>query len=184
MYNVLAKLRSGEALTDKDRRVHEQGLVSVLRQVHDDLDAAVADAYGWPADLSDDELLRRLVALNAERAAEERRGLVRWLRPEFQNPSGAGGAAQGELELKPDDAAAKAAKSKPAVNKPAWPASLAEQARSVRAALQARPDPAAATDLAAAFKGGRNREAQVAALLDTLVTLGQARRTPDGRFVA
>jgi len=54
----------------------------VLRQLHDDLDAAVFDAYGWPASLPDEEILERLVALNAERAAEEQRGLVRWLRPE------------------------------------------------------------------------------------------------------
>jgi hypothetical protein len=27
------------------------------------LDAAVAAAYGWPADISDDEALRRLLAL-------------------------------------------------------------------------------------------------------------------------
>ncbi len=46
MYNVLAKRRAGETLTEKDKRVHEQGLVSVLRQIHDDLDAAVAEAYG------------------------------------------------------------------------------------------------------------------------------------------
>ena len=51
MYNVLEKLRSGEALTDKEREIHEQGLVSVLKQIHDDLDAAVFDAYGWPATL-------------------------------------------------------------------------------------------------------------------------------------
>jgi hypothetical protein len=67
---------------------HEQGLVSVLKQIHDDLDAAVFDAYGWPRHLSDEAILERLVALNAERAAEEARGLVRWLRPEFQNPQG------------------------------------------------------------------------------------------------
>src|SRR3954447_4122114 len=101
MYNVLEKLRRGDGLSAKDKRVHEQGLVSILRQIHDDLDAAVAAAYGWPPDLPDDERLRRLVALNAERAAEERGGQVRWLRPEFQNPSGTGTAAtQGELELK------------------------------------------------------------------------------------
>ncbi|MBS0437825.1 MAG: class I SAM-dependent DNA methyltransferase, partial [Proteobacteria bacterium] len=47
MYNVLEKLRSGEALTPKERTIHEHGLVSVLRQLHDDLDAAVLDAYGW-----------------------------------------------------------------------------------------------------------------------------------------
>ena len=32
-------------------------------------DEAVAAAYGWPADLSDDEVLRRLFELNQERAA-------------------------------------------------------------------------------------------------------------------
>src|SRR5438067_2015985 len=69
--------------------IHEQGLVSVLRQIHDDLDAAVAGAYGWPADLADEEILARLVALNHERAEEERRGTICWLRPDFQNPSGA-----------------------------------------------------------------------------------------------
>ena len=54
--------------------IHEQGLVSVLKQIHDDLDAAVAEAYGWAGDLSDEEILRRLVGLNAERAEEEKRG--------------------------------------------------------------------------------------------------------------
>src|SRR5690606_21265716 len=88
MYNVLEKLRSGEPLSAKEKTIHEQGLVSVLKQIHDDLDAAVFDAYGWPHGLTDEQILERLVALNAERAAEEARGLVRWLRPEFQNPAG------------------------------------------------------------------------------------------------
>jgi hypothetical protein len=43
-----------------------------LAQAHAALDAAVAAAYGWP-DITpatpDDELLRRLLALNRERAA-------------------------------------------------------------------------------------------------------------------
>jgi hypothetical protein len=47
MYNVLDKLRSGEPLTVKERTIHEHGLVSVLRQLHDEIDAAVLDAYGW-----------------------------------------------------------------------------------------------------------------------------------------
>ncbi len=47
MYNVLEQLRSGEPLTPKERLIHEQGLVSVLRQLHDELDAAVLAAYGW-----------------------------------------------------------------------------------------------------------------------------------------
>ncbi|HWH16751.1 MAG TPA: hypothetical protein VNT77_00205, partial [Allosphingosinicella sp.] len=51
-----------------------------------DLDAAVAAAYGWPADLPAAEIVARLVALNAERAAEEAAGHVRWLRPDYQKP--------------------------------------------------------------------------------------------------
>jgi hypothetical protein len=94
MYNVLEKLRTGEELTAKEKKIHDDGLVSVLKKIHDDLDAAVFDAYGWPATLSDDEILERLVALNHERAAEEKRGLVRWLRPEFQNKDGAGAVHQ------------------------------------------------------------------------------------------
>jgi hypothetical protein len=42
-----------------------------LDLAHRKLDAAVADAYGWPADLSDEQILERLLALNQERAAEE-----------------------------------------------------------------------------------------------------------------
>ncbi len=49
MYNVLDKLRAGEPLSVAEKVVHEQGLVSVLRQLHDELDAAMFDAYGWPA---------------------------------------------------------------------------------------------------------------------------------------
>ena len=39
-----------------------------LDNAHAKLDAAVADAYGWPADLTDTEILERLLALNLERA--------------------------------------------------------------------------------------------------------------------
>ena len=35
-----------------------------LADAHDALDAAVAAAYGWPVDISDDEVLRELLALN------------------------------------------------------------------------------------------------------------------------
>ena len=35
---------------------------------HAALDAAVAAAYGWPADLADDEVLARLLTLNRERS--------------------------------------------------------------------------------------------------------------------
>ncbi len=44
-----------------------------LANAHRDLDEAVAAAYGWPADASDDDVLRRLLALNRERALENAR---------------------------------------------------------------------------------------------------------------
>jgi len=43
-----------------------------LDNLHRALDAAVAAAYGWPADLADDDALARLLALSHERAAQER----------------------------------------------------------------------------------------------------------------
>jgi hypothetical protein len=47
-----------------------------LDNLHRDLDAAVLAAYGWPADLSDEDLLERLLALNLERAEDEKRGVL------------------------------------------------------------------------------------------------------------
>ena len=42
-----------------------------LDNVHRELDDAVAAAYGWPTDLSDDEILKRLLDLNLARAASQ-----------------------------------------------------------------------------------------------------------------
>lgn len=89
LYNVLERLRAGAAPGDldaKERRIFDDGLVLILKELHERLDAAVADAYGWPVDLPEEEVLARLVALNRERAKEEKRGLVRWLRPDYQIP--------------------------------------------------------------------------------------------------
>lgn len=40
-----------------------------LARLHEDLDRAVHAAYGWPHPLPDEEVLKRLLALNLERAA-------------------------------------------------------------------------------------------------------------------
>src|SRR5690606_16502491 len=66
--------------------VKQRGLVLILRELHDTIDELTADAYGWPQDLSEGEIIERLVALNQERAREEAEGHVRWLRPEYQAP--------------------------------------------------------------------------------------------------
>jgi len=40
-----------------------------LLNAHADIDAAVADAYGWPNDISDEEVLGKLLRLNLLRAS-------------------------------------------------------------------------------------------------------------------
>jgi hypothetical protein len=45
-----------------------------LDLAHKRLDEAALDAYAWPHDLTDDQILERLLALNLQRAAEERGG--------------------------------------------------------------------------------------------------------------
>ncbi len=147
MYNVLEKLRSGETLTDKEKTIHEQGLVSVLKQIHDELDAVVFDAYGWPVTLTDEEILERLVALNAERAAEEARGLIRWLRPDFQNrPQQTQQAI--DIEESSDDEAATTkplAKAKEPAKKLPLPEKLPEQVLAIRQQLSTASKPLTAS---------------------------------------
>ena len=179
MYNVLTKLRAGETLTAKEKTIHEQGLVSVLRQLHDDLDAAVADAYGWPANLTDEEILERLVTLNAERAREEAQGLVRWLRPEYQKPQGEQPAVQARMELREEEVATPVTSLKA---KTPWPKTLPEQVQAVRTALVAAAGPVTAEAIARTFL--RARTDKIGELLATLAALGQARETEPGSYSA
>lgn len=169
MYNVLEKLRSGESLTENAKVIHEQGLVSVLKQIHDDLDAAVFDAYGWPHDLTVEQILERLVALNAERAEEERRGIIRWLRPEFQNPAGATTAQQTTMAGVEIEAPEAEAKPKAAVP---WPKELPLQIAAVRDLIATgnKAETWTADRAARAFKG--SKRPQILAVLDSLAALG------------
>jgi hypothetical protein len=177
MYNVLEKLRSGEPLTAKEKISHEQGLVAILKQLHDELDAAVFAAYGWPATLSDAEILEKVVALNRERAREEEQGLIRWLRPEYQQPHGAQVTIQDDLNLGETEAAPLTIKAKLL-----WPKTLPEQVQAVRAALARAAAPITAETLARTFQ--RARADKVGELLETLAALGQVREVEPGSFVA
>ncbi|HRJ47367.1 MAG TPA: hypothetical protein PKY38_08400, partial [Opitutaceae bacterium] len=174
IYNVLEKVRAGEALTAKDKAIHEAALVSTLRQLHDDLDAAVAAAYGWPWPLTDAEILERVVALNAQRAAEEARGHIRWLRPEYQQPLFAG-TKQASLGLDdgptPSKPKAKSLKPKAGAKAP-WPKTIADRAKAVESALTAAEHPLTAKDLAKQFS--RANENDVQEILETLAALGRA----------
>lgn len=172
LYNVLTAIRAERPLSPAERDVHDAGQVSVLRALHDRLDAAVAAAYGWPASLSDAEVVARVVALNAERAAEEAEGHVRWLRPEFQAPEEMRRrAVQREMEVGEGTAAGLRA----------WPKDAPSQFIVLRAALSGGP--ASARDVAQRFKGAP-RAGKVEEMLATLSALGQARPVGGGRYAA
>jgi hypothetical protein len=172
LYNCLEALRAGRALSETERDIHDAGQVSILREYHDKLDEAVASAYGWPANLPEAEIIARLVALNAERVAEEARGHIRWLRPEFQAPRDTRRAVQAEMAV--DGAGADTTRQ--------WPKEAPAQYVALRAAL--RGPPASARDIARRFQGAPRRADQLEAMLQTLVALGQARHLEDGRYTA
>jgi len=173
MYNVLEKLRAGDTIEGKDKEIYDQGLIGILRDLHDRIDAAVADAYGWPTDLSDEDILLRLVALNKERAEEEARGHIRWLRPEYQNPTGKQ-ATKGKTSDMDLGVVAK-------IEKSPWPKTMPEQIAAVREALY---DMGEATPAEVARRFVRARAGTVEPLMESLAALGQAERGEDGRYAA
>jgi len=178
MYNVLARLRSGEALSAKDKLIHQQGLLAVLKQLHDELDAAVLAAYGWAGQPDDATLLERLVALNAERTREEAGGSVRWLRPAFQHAAAAPAAAPQQRGL-PESTVAAA----PAA-KLAWPADLPGQLGAVAQALRDAGAPIRVDALAARFAAKRGLARTLPGLLDALEAVARARGHADGTWSA
>lgn len=91
LYNLREKLRSGDPMSDKDLHRATAARAGIVNRLHEQLDQAVADAYGWGQEwaagtLGPSEIVARLVALNHERAAEEAEGKIRWLRPDYQIP--------------------------------------------------------------------------------------------------
>jgi hypothetical protein len=91
LYNLVEDVRSGAELSAEREAEVVRARARIVAKLHDDLDLAVADAYGWGeewrrAPLPPGEIVARLVKLNAERAAEEAAGTIRWLRPDYQKP--------------------------------------------------------------------------------------------------
>jgi hypothetical protein len=186
MYNVLEAVRAGTTLTAKEKKIYDQGLVGILKQLHDELDAAVAEAYGW-TDLSHSgpgsspgdseahkaEILTRLVALNAERAAEEAKGLVRWLRPEYQHAGAVAGASGKQTEMEVEDVGLAPA---PALSPKEWPSELPAQVTALSEVLGSLTAPASVEAIAAHFEGKptKKRLEDMVRLLETLRALGLA----------
>jgi hypothetical protein len=108
------------------------------------------------------------VALNAERAEEERRGIIKWLRPEFQYPAGVAAPTQTAMEV---EVAAGAVET--VILPIAWPKELPNQIAAVRdlVTTDGRIHEGWSVDrVARAFKGARKKE--VESVLDSLAALG------------
>jgi hypothetical protein len=206
LYNVLDKLRQNQPLTPAEKLTHENGLVSLLRTLHDELDAAVLQAYSWrdlgPEPWGNEQaqpawtqsLLTRLVALNAQRAAEEQQGSIRWLRPPFQDPAlrqqqtemllneellkhinrgleaNLSHISSENLALTGSGSTSHTSSSTPQ----AWPATLPEQVKVVAQLLTSAPQPLTLAHIEAAFKGRGVWKKALPTLLETLVALGRA----------
>ncbi|MCC6840430.1 MAG: class I SAM-dependent DNA methyltransferase [Flavobacteriales bacterium] len=189
MYNVLEAVRAGTPLSAKEKKIYEQGLVGILKQLHDELDAAVAEAYGWSGSLlpgrgaggegvfTTEDVLARLVALNAERAKEEANGLVRWLRPSYQAPEGTKPGSGKQAALPVDTVGAAGSANVSTASTRAWPAGLPAQAAALRAVLHEAEALCTVEQLAAHFTGKttQKRLAEMERLLHTMVAMGAAR---------
>jgi hypothetical protein len=175
--------------------VHQCSVISLLKEIHDEIDRAVLAAYGWedliPAldgkpgatipsphktpkqEEAEEEILTRLVALNHERVVEEKRGFVRWLRPEYQVAKLGVKAPKpvdehvGVLDIELPDS----------VERPKWPADGLEQIKLVCDLLAKAPAPTAPDAIASVFDGRNTakRRDRIAEVLETLVATGLAR---------
>lgn len=172
LYNVLEILRSGKSvdvLDTADRLTFEAGVILVLKELHDELDAAVATAYALPHDASDEQILARVVGLNKERSAEERSGTVRWLRPAYQVPLFGTPKDKGALDLAGaapgQDDGAKA-------GKPSFPSDEVAQTAAIMALLGESSGPLDASSIAVRFKQGKRIEPKVSATLAAISRMG------------
>lgn len=178
LYNVLEKVKAGAALSAREEAVKQRGYVLILKDLHETIDRLTVTAYGWSQDLSDQEVLTRLVALNAERARDEAEGRVRWLRPDYQMPRAK------ILVAKTQELPLEAIVISIDRGKPVFPRDRHEQPLAVEAVLAASGGALDALAVARLFKGGGARiEPRVAQILLTLARYGHISALPDGRFV-
>jgi hypothetical protein len=169
LYNTReAILKSGtKTLSPEDRRVMETGLVLILNELHEKLDKAVAAAYGWQPNLPEAEILSRLVALNKTRIKEEARGVIKWLRPDYQIPRF--GSKTEKLDLAgamhtPQTAA-------PATRRN-FPTEDSAQTAEIMAVLAHAPTPLTPDDIRLHFKPARNLRPKIDSILAGLTRLG------------
>ncbi|MFJ6024818.1 class I SAM-dependent DNA methyltransferase [Brevundimonas sp. NPDC092305] len=173
LYNLLEGSRAGHLTTRQEEQARRTQIV-ILRELHDEIDQLAAAAWGW---VNQQDAVAALAALNRVRAEEERRGQVRWLRPEIQRGR-AGGAARGvdapEMVFTQSDRRS---------GRPAFPSERYEQPLALQLALSQLGGPAAPRDLARRFSGSV-RLSRIDRVLTTLHRYGHVERLDDGRWIS
>jgi hypothetical protein len=216
MYNVLEKLRAtptpnpspqggGESarresngggkvtLSSDEEDIKQKGLVLILKELHDKLDALVFEAYGWPADLDDEEILKRLVDLNKERALEEKAGKIRWLRPDYQIPRVGSDAERARLSEEKRKARELKRATQEALDleddlqemKPKVPTGKElEETAAVMRILASATAPISVEDIARTFAQGKSIEKRVELTVAALARLGHLISIDDAKTFA
>lgn len=163
MYNVVDKLRAGAELSKTEREIHQVAACATLRDLHDELDRLVAEAYGWSWPEPMATILDRLVELHDRRLEEERAGDVRWLRPDYQR---ARFAKDEKAAVNASAAAAEVVEQTPPAP---WPTDAVGQITALRTLTLAGP--ITVEEAASRFVGARRD--LVERHLETLAILGE-----------
>lgn len=173
VYNVLEKVRAGVRLSKKEEDIEARGRVLILKDLHQQIDAAVFAAYDWSSDLADEQILEKLVSLNARRAAEEQQGLTKWLRPEYQMDK------FGPLAYRADRIQSISIGT--SKSKFSFPPESKAQAGQILHLLRRSQRPLTAKEIALSFKQGEQVIADVEDVLKSLYRLGDAKSYDNGR---
>lgn len=174
MYDAIEAVRKGAPLSPALRIVHRDAACGTLADLHESLDVAVAEAYGWAWPDDPAVLLERLVDLQRLRIDEESQGIVRWMRPAFQEPVSASTSRAASFVLPLSDSLSESSP----LRSQAWPKDLFEQIRAVRAVVN--EGPASVDEVASRFIGARTDLVQ--RHLDTLALMGELSRRDSGHY--
>lgn len=178
LYNVVERLRAlrrdptEPPLSTVERAIHDAGLASRILELHDQIDAATAEAYGWPTDLLAEDMFKRLVDLNAARAAQEAEGDIKWLRPEYQAVHTTVTAEEDvEMNLEVDAGE----------ERPEFPGNGIERAGAIMAVLANADRGLSLEELASRFTQGMRARQPIISILLSLERTGAISRS-DGRY--
>lgn len=175
LYNVREAILAGRPLSAAEADIRDRGLVLILNEHHEAIDAAVAAAYGLPANADEETMLAILVALNRGRAREEERGTARWLRPDYQRPRFGRETAVGE-QIEAAELLSLPARDN---SRPIFPTSPVERVAAVLAVLAASNAPLDADAIARRFSQGLKVKPAVRGILVSLARVGEL-STGDG----